>query len=169
MLRAVLGLTSLVVSINQLSAEKCKGGVFCIPEKIPDLCGEKDTDVCTTLVLYNSTGHKFQLSGSGNLEGPDSGLGLKNIVKAQQVGMSGCYTLYKRPNQRKEQFKIKDIGSTHDLQAEGVGTTIFRSIKYEQSCPREAGLPWWGIVLPLVAVILLGAGIFIIYKRKRQH
>ena len=36
---------------------------------------------------------------------------------------------------------------------------ILRSIKYEQSCAREAGLPWWGILLPLLAVLLLGAGL----------
>jgi len=159
-------LTTLAVLINQLSAAAvpCRGGVFCIQDIDVDLCGRKDTDVCTTLVLYNSTGHKVQLQGSGNIEGL-TGLGLKNISRAEQVGTSGCYTLFKKKNQGNEQYQIKDIGTIHNLGK----PRIFRSIKYEQSCAREAGLPWWGILLPLLAVLLLGAGIFIVYRRRRRN
>ena len=109
-------LTTLAVLINQLSAATvpCRGGVFCIQDIDVDLCGRKDTDVCTTLVLYNSTGHKVQLQGSGNIEGL-TGLGLKNISRAEQVGTFGCYTLFKKKNQGNEQYQIKDIGTIHNL------------------------------------------------------
>ena len=109
-------LTSLAVLIYRLSAAAvpCRGGVFCVQDIDVDLCGRKDTDVCTTLVLYNSTGHKVQLQGSGNIEGP-TGLGLKNISRAEQVGTSGCYTLFKKKNQGNEQYQIKDIGTIHNL------------------------------------------------------
>ena len=120
MLKVLLRLTSLAVLSHRLSAATmpCHGGVFCIPETFPDDCGSKHTDVCTTLVLYNSTGYKFQLQGSGNIELEGLKFGLKNINKAEQVGTAGCYTLFKGKNQHNEQYQIKDIGTTHVLQEE---------------------------------------------------
>jgi len=158
MFKVLLRLVTLVGLIHLVSAAAECQGVLCVKEIQKDC-----TDVCTTLVLYNRTGHRFEFQGSGNLEG----FGLKNIVKAEQVGTGGCYTLFRKRNQRNQQYQIKDIGTIHDLTKEDVTSTSFKSIKYEQTCPNEAGLPWWGIILPLCAVILLGAVIFIVYKRRR--
>jgi len=166
MFKVLLSLTPLVGLIHRVSAASAKEcqGLLCVKAIENRDCGSDHTDVCTTLVLYNSTGHRFEFQGSGNL----GGFGVKNIVKAEQVGSSGCYTLFKKRNQWNRQYQIKDIGTIHDLQKEDVESTSFKSIKYEQSCPQEAGLHWWGIVLPLLAVLLLGAGIFIVYRRKRS-
>ena len=119
MFRVLLRLATLVGLIHLVSAAAECQGVLCVKEIQKDC-----TDVCTTLVLYNRTGHRFEFQGSGNLEG----FGLKNIVKAEQVGTGGCYTLFRKRNQRNRQYQIKDIGTIHDLTKEDVTSTSFKCV-----------------------------------------
>ena len=115
MIKAPLILATCVALSAQLSASRECYGVICV-RPIERDCGRQPADICTTLVLYNSTGHRFQLQGTGNIDLNQGGrIGLKNVIRAEQVGTGGCYTLFKKKNQQNMKHQINDIGTIHTL------------------------------------------------------